>query len=111
VTQLADTLFTAKTPPESEPEARLVEAVRESALKAGLGEQEVEKNVAIYRAFVRTQAAEFNGEAEGPEHQPRQPLRAGRGAGASRQHDELRAAAQVAERRAEPARGRPEPGH
>lgn len=111
VVQLADNLFTAKTPPESEPEARLVEAVRESALKAGLGEQEIEKNVAIYRAFVRTQAAEFNRgkpkdqqiSADSLFEQAEVLVRRGN-------TDELEPAARVAERRAEPPPTAPEPG-
>jgi hypothetical protein len=60
VTQLASEILSGKVPPRSEPESRLAAAVREHATAAGLSAQEVEKNVALYRAFVRTQAKRFN---------------------------------------------------
>lgn len=60
IADVANDLLAAKTPPETEPEAQLVAAVRDTAAKAGLDEQQVEKNVALWRAFVRTQTQRFN---------------------------------------------------
>jgi hypothetical protein len=68
VTQLANELLKTETPAQSPAEARLVTAVQDGARAAGLGEQEIQKTVALWRAFVRTQVAEFNRSKAADQH-------------------------------------------
>jgi hypothetical protein len=68
VTQLANELLKTDTPAQSPAEARLVTAVQDGARAAGLGEQEIQKTVALWRAFVRTQVAEFNRSKAADQH-------------------------------------------